>query len=673
MTKVLKLMVMYFLFVQFSHAQDVKFGKVSKEELQEEFYAKDSTADAAVLFRDVRISFVYLESVGFVVQQKIHERIKIYNKGGFEHGTVVEALYQGNSGTNETLTGLKATTYNLVNGNVEKTKLKKSDTFKEESSKYYIREKFTMPNLKEGSVIEYQYVINSPFYSSFNEVTLQYDIPIVNQKIEVSIPEYFIFKNISKGYLFYELKKTVKSGNITFTNKTRSGGGQYTPISTSYSSSNLDFKINVSSISMQDVPALKEEVYVNSMENYRSAIKYELQYTDFPNSVIENYSGTWEKVVKNIYENVEFGSQLKLKQYYKTDLEQLLSGKITEKEKAEAIYTYVKSRMSWNGLLGYYTDNGVKKAYKEKSGNVADINLMLVSMLRNAGLKANPVLVSTRSNGVPLFPTRYGFNYVVAVVNLNGANVLLDATSNYSKPNMLPVRTINWAGRIVHENGSSSTIPLQPNYKSLESIMMSVSISENGKSEGKIRRFCKDYVAYKFRVNNSDIGEETYLEKLEEKFNGIEITDYSVKNKEVIGKPVMESISFNKENTSEVIGDKMYLSPLLWFAQKENPFKTEVREYPVDYGYPWVDKHVININIPEGYKVESMPSPLKAVVGDGIGQFIFQIINNNGILQVKSDLSINQSLISSQDYQGLKDFYKAVVEKQTEKVVLSKI
>jgi hypothetical protein len=66
-------------------------------------------------------------------------------------------------------------------------------------------------------------------------------------------------------------------------------------------------------------------------------------------------------------------------------------------------------------------NEGVKKAYKDKTGNVAEINLMLTAMLRYAGLNANPVLVSTRSNGIAIFPNRTAFNYVIAAVE-NGSS-----------------------------------------------------------------------------------------------------------------------------------------------------------------------------------------------------------------------------------------------------------
>jgi hypothetical protein len=52
------------------------------------------------------------------------------------------------------------------------------------------------------------------------------------------------------------------------------------------------------------------------------------------------------------------------------------------------VFNHVKN-LKWNGYYGYSCNDGVKKKYKDKTGNVAEINLMLTAMLRYANLNAN--------------------------------------------------------------------------------------------------------------------------------------------------------------------------------------------------------------------------------------------------------------------------------------------
>ncbi|MFX0557433.1 transglutaminase [Maribacter sp. CXY002] len=650
-------------------AQDYKFGQVSKEEINETQYAKDSSASAVVLYRNQSLYFKYTQDIGFHVITNIHERIKIYNKDGFKYAMVSETLYK-NGSSKESISGVKAFTFNLEGGKVVKQKMDKSGIFSNSLNKYRDEEKFTLPNVKEGSVIEYEYQITSPFYYSIDEIDLQYNIPIKKQEIAIAAPEYFVFKPIMKGYLAIKPKYGTKLGNINFTNKRRSEGFSGP---TSYSTNTLSYTINTTDYVMSDVPALKEEPFVNHMDNYRSAVNYELQYVQLPQSSRESYTTTWEQVITKIYESDGFGDQLKPSRYYEEDLEALVAANGTEAELMFAIYSFVQERMSWNNFNGYTVYKGVKEAYQEKSGNIADINLLLTSMLQKAGLDANPVLVSTRDHGVPLFPTMEGFNYIIAAVELNGETILLDASNKFAEPNLVPTRALNWYGRLIKKDGTSVILDLTSQKVNLENINLTVNLTESGNISGKYRKYHFDYKAYLFRNENSSIAKETYLEQLENTYGGMEISSYEVKNKKTLGKPVIESFSFDLENQASVVGDKIYFSPLFFMAMEENPFKLEERKYPIDFTYPWQEKYVISVVLPEGYKVESLPKNLAMALRDDLGSFKYQIVQIDKGLQIVFSININNSLLAASYYSELKEFFKIAIEKQTEKVVLSKI
>lgn len=650
-------------------SQDFKFGKVSKEELSEKVHPLDSSASASVLYRSRKVRFNYIQGVGFKVMTEVHQRVKIYTKEGFDHATISQLLYKNDSDI-EFVTGLKAYTYNLENGKIEKSKMEKSAVFKTSRSKYRDEEKFTLPNVKEGSVIEYEYEISSPFYAYIDEIDLQYDIPIKKQQIAIEIPEYFMFKPLMKGYLPIAPKFGIKNGTINYTTKNRSN--RYTA-SSNFNSGTVNFKIHTANYDMDNVPALKEEPYVNAMDNYRSGVKYELQYVQFPDEPRESFSTTWEDVIKKIYKSDSFGDQLKSGKYFKDDLEKLMAATSSESELIAAIFLHVQHRMNWNEFYGYGADKGVKKAYEERSGNIGDINLILTSMLQEAGLNANPVLVSTRDHGVPMFPTREGFNYVIASVEMNDGTVLLDATNKYTKPNLLPTRALNWYGKMIKKDGTSKTLNLIPKRVSRESVNMSVVLESNGDIKGKERKTYTDYDGYSFRNRFAAADEDDYLEKLENKYGGMEITDYGIKNKKTVGKPVMESFAFNLEGQADVIGDNIYFAPMFHLALTENPFKQEERNYPIDFTYPWQEKYVMNITLPEGYRLTSKPENMNMALIDKLGGFKYQIIDNGNSLQVMVDMKINEAVVSANYYPDLKELFKNIVEKQSEKLVLSKI
>lgn len=112
-------------------------------------------------------------------------------------------------------------------------------------------------------------------------------------------------------------------------------------------------------------------------------------------------------------------------------------------------YEFVRDNFAWNGDYGKYVEDDLKDVYKTRSGNAAEINLTLIAMLNACGVAANPVLVSTKENGIPMFPTLEGFNYVIAGVDLGEELILLDATEKFGNPNILTERVYNWEGRLV--------------------------------------------------------------------------------------------------------------------------------------------------------------------------------------------------------------------------------
>jgi len=647
-------------------AQNYNFGKVSKEELEEQFHPLDSSASAAYLYKHRETFFEYIQGDGFKLITEIHERIKIYNQDGFNYATQQVSLYHSGS-TREEATNIKGYTYNLTGKKIEETKLKRDGIFRTEQSEYFDQTKFTMPNVKVGSVIEYKYRIQSPFASNVDEFVFQHNIPVKKLYAKFEAPEYYSFKVNTKGYLRIIPKNESVNDEITFSEKSRSSTG------TSFSSSDLNFTKNVSVYELENVPALKEEPYVNNINNYRSSVKYELSYTRFPNAPIDYVSTTWEDVIETIYGSSSFGDELEKTGYYEDEVDAIISNISDPKKRAALIFDFVKSKVKWNGYYGKYTNDGVKNAYKDHVGNSAEINLMLTSMLRYAGLKAYPVLVSTRENGVPLFPTREGYNYVIGYVKFPEGSMLLDATNKYSVPNVLPFRTLNWQGRIIAENGGSSLIDLYPADKSENNISMMVTLDEEGNLEGGYRSIKTNHRALSFREEYIGVDEGDFLEKLENKYGGLEISDYTVKNENDLSEAVQESYKFIKESQADIIGDKLYFSPMFFLRTDENPFKLEKRDYPVDFGYPSSVNFRIIVNLPEGYKIESMPEPGAFMMPDNLGLFKYNISGNDKMIQVSVESEINQSIITPLYYDALKAYFSQLVEKEAEQIVLTRI
>lgn len=111
---------------------------------------------------------------------------------------------------------------------------------------------------------------------------------------------------------------------------------------------------------------------------------------------------------------------------------------------------------------------------------------------------------------------------------------------------------------------------------------------------------------------------------------------------------------------------------MLYFTGKQNPFKQDEREFPIDFGYPWQDKYMINITLPEGYVVESLPKPAAVAMEENIGSFKYNAAVQGNLIQISVTLDINYPNVSNVYYKTLKDFYQMVIDKQNEKIVLKR-
>lgn len=665
MKRIIVLIVICLAFVK-ADAQKYKFGKVTIEDFKNNVYAKDTSANAVILNSYRNTYFKHDHPDGWILVTEVHQRIKILNKDGLDYATKKIPLYKSGKREEKAL-NIKGYIFNEENGKVKVEKLKKKSIFKEEKSKYWDQTSFTMPNASVGTIVQWSYKIKSPFWK-IDDLIIQEDIPTESFYARIETLSYFDFNEIVKGIYTIRPKKSeeIRNVNVNYEQSTSSA------LTDATRNANVKIKAYTSEYELNDIPALKEEPYLNNLDNYRAKIFYELRSVQFPNSGLRQYSTTWDKVIKTINEDKDFGKQLQKTSFLQEEGRKIMQGNDTYAKISKA-FDFVKSKMTWNGNYGKYTRKNLNKAYKEGTGNVSEVNLMLVALLRESGLKANPVLVSTRKHGVPVFPTLEGFNYVVASTEIGDKIVLLDATDKDLPVGLLPPRALNWEGTMVFDNGQFKKVNLLPTEHSQLNSMMNVNINEDGSIEGKRSTSVNNLDAYAYRKAYKNRTQEELEESIMNDNEYDDLSDLEMKNIKDLSKPVSQLYNFELDDGAEVVGNEIYFSPLFSLALDSNPFVLEDRLFPIDFTYPKNRKRIVNIKLPEGYEVTSLPKPMKMNLPDGLGSFLFNISETPNGINVMSTFKINSAIIPVHRYQELKEFYNQRVKKETEKVVLKKI
>lgn len=635
------LLILLLSSAQQSEAQTSKFGEVSNEELTMKQYPLDTAAEAVILFDKGNTKF---GARGIVMER--HVRIKVLKKAGYDWANFeVPYIMKGR------VMELKGTTYNLVNGSVVQSKLDPKSAFDEKFYEDWYLKKFTMPNVKEGSVIDVTYTIQlvAAFFN-LPDWEFQRTIPTVWSEYQAEIPTNLTYRFLMQGY--HPLYQYNKQSKAAYT--TTGSNYQYTWI-------------------MKDVPALKEESYITTLKDYQTRLEFELQQVQVPGKLAQQVTGSWEEVTKTLMKSERFGNQITGRTGLKSIVTPLIAECKTKEETAEKIYDHVRNRMTWNKGYGFLTTSlTLRKAYDDAKGSIGDINLMLIAMLREANLDANPVLVSTRSNGRPPLdsPLLSKFNYVVAHVVLNDKEILLDASESLLPFGMLPKRALNGEGHLI-KLGANRWVALAPHTHS-QFIAINAAFTATGELTGELTESADGHYAFDLRRSMLEQGEAKFTENLTQTTGNYRLSNPVFENKDNIRKPLQIRYEVSTGGTGQ-LADLIYLNPLLTYSKTENPFKLSERKYPVDFVHPIDETIIANYTIPAGYVVDELPKGIAVSLPENGGKYTFMVQQNGDKLQVMSRISLNRPVFYAEEYTYLKEFYNQIISKQAEQIVLKKV
>jgi hypothetical protein len=654
----------------FAQKSPIKFGKIEVEEILISEEERNSGAPAIVLSDFGETKFTYYD-VGSIFQMTFERvtRIKIISKEGFKWADVSIPYYHDGSAKEQVLS-LKGFTYNLNGSKVEKSKLTNSSIFTEAINSYWNAEKFSMPEVKEGSVIEYTYIVKSEFYSHLREWEFQWEIPVNWSEYIVTVPEYFNYQPLMQGYIpLTERTTNQEMVYLTTTSAQRTTTGLTT--STQMATDKIQYRDNTTRYLIKDAPALKEEPFITTTENYKSKIIHELNFIKFPNSNPINYMDSWEGLNKRYLENEDFGKQLGRTGFAK-DLLGPISQMASDLEKLQAVHKLVTTKMKWNESSRRYSDGNLKKIFEEGIGSSADINLMLTGFLKEVGIEADPVILSTRSNGYirEQFAVSDQFNYVICRALIGDKSYLIDATEPFLPISVLPVRCMNGRGRIISQK-FPSWIDLMKSPAAIQNITINLKLDQTGNAEAKVDREYKGYLAFNAAKSYMERGEENYITRLKENHQNWDISAVRV-NAENPNEVVMENYSANITAVAASTGNLLYLNPILIEKTETNHFVTDDRKYPVEFGYPWSEEITSVIELPEGFVIDEIPKNISLALQNKAVTFDYQVITHDNKVEVTSQLKINQPVIQASDYSGLREIWSQIVSKHAEQIVLKK-
>jgi hypothetical protein len=667
------------LFFQYGFSQDktaYKFGKISAADFGVTAPVSDSGASALIIADIGSTSFEGNNRGFFVLVFTRYLRVKILNKGGFSIGDRNIRLYHSkDKNVSEKLFSVRGSTFNLERGVIIETKLDENSIFDEAYNKEITHKKFSLPALKEGAIFDLEYTIKSPYNNRLQPWDFQSEYPCLWSEYVVTIPPPFHYVVRTQGDNVFDIN-TSKPVFESFMISTQNGSDRSEVLRLTGSSLQHRWV-------KKNVPAIREEPFISSLDNYFSRVTFQLnyfqwvtpEYTDDKHNYLENWSST----SKTLLADEDFGLALDRANTWMTDeIKDFARGSGSDEETARKVYSYVRDNFKIVNKDGYtvesiWLQSPLRNVFDSRKGNVAEINLLLVAMLRHTGIKADPLILSTRRNGIAsaVYPLIDEYNYVVCIANIGNKIFTLDATRPFNDFGQLSEQCYNGYGHVMNESNSMPILFSADSVYETSVTNAFITNDEKGKPSGTIKTVYGKSGSYNLRNEIRNSSEKVYAGKVETTAGSeMVISNVGFDSLNKLNFPV--ALHYDVELSMLASGDILYFNPMLNAGYQTNPFKSMQRRYPVDMPYKMDFTYFLNMEIPAGYQVEEIPKSAKVAYNGNEGSFEYLIQKNDNNIQMRVKLKLNKAYFDMDEYAGLRDFFAFVVKKEGEQIVFKK-
>ena len=625
-----------------------KLGAISKEECEMKTYEADTSAAVVILWQKEEVKVDFDLNRGDVYKKgNFTRRIKVLKEEGKSYA---DDYYLANIKFNENFSRLQVTTYNMENGAVVPTKMNKKDVIRSQYTDNVTKYAYAAPNVKVGSVIEIYYEYESTQYFFIPDYYFQLSVPVNLNEYTIGLPNWLTTNRMQRGCGAIQSERTTENGADL---------GTYYPGN----------KLVVDSYRAIDMPAMKKETFCYCPSQYRTAVSYDVTALTLPGAYVD-YSRTWGDVVKAINDS-EIAKRLKADCKYKDEVDAIMSKDMTEPEKIAAIAELTRGKVEWDGKSSILPKTAAE-ILKARTGNDADINSLAATAYRRAGFKVTPVFVRGRSSGMLIKqkPAQDSFDsFILKVTSPDGSNeYYIDPSDKLGYVNILCNEFLTDSGFAV-EGDEYQWVDLRTLVKNTSTLIVSAAVSSDGTLSGKINCVYSGSEARDEKsFHNKAEKEEDIIEKLEQNF-GAEISDYIATGYSEYSNRCQEKMNFTQK--CDCTPDMIIVNPFLIEFQSEDSFRAETRDFPVDFDHCFSVNYRLTLNIPEGYVVEQIPSPVR-YVSPLPSSTMIQCAQNGTTIQLMYKFDLNTIFAEKEKYQDIKTYWDQICTIYKQKIILKK-
>lgn len=613
-----------------------EFGDITPDEKALTECPFDKEADAVVIFDEA--SSDHNDEHNLITMRRI--RMKILKQKGVRYGDIEIVYHSKDDG--EYVGDIEAYTCNYNGAMADIKKVTSSSIYRKKINEIFSVVKIAMPDVKPGSIIEYKYTTTAKHYGYLDDWYFQKELPVMHSHFSL-----VILPNTEFAYQVH------KSDQLPVVIKQDKGSGR------------IYFEMN-------NIAGLRDEPYMDAEKDYLQHVEFQLSGYQGVFGGTTKYMTTWDEVTRELMSRPEFGGQLNKNLSNSDELINAVKMLPSAYDKMAKVYDYVEKNFTWNGIRSLRTVEGVKDTWEKKKGSSGDINLLLINLLKEAGLEVYPLLVSERGNGKvnAEYPFVDQFNKVMAYVLIDNRKYILDAVGPYTPPFMIPFSVINTKAFIVNRKKGGIITLTETAKKDRNLVIIQAKVTEAGAMQGDASIESSDY-ARLTRLRAWEQSREQFREHYLTSYQtGLHVDSLVVNNIDNDSMDLEQKFHFTVPPTES--GDYKLVNLNLFSGIAKNPFISDIRFTNIDYGCLQFQTVIEQIELPSTLKVDGLPKNIRMIMPDTSIILSRMIILKDNILSVRFSIETKRSVFTADEYDYVRNFYKKMAEIMNEQIVLKK-
>jgi len=612
-----------------------KWGKVTDEEWNLTPPPQMPEADAVVLFD---IGQCEITRNGIIFDR--HVRKKIFNK----EATAEAASIEIRCWEDDKIKFVNAQTLTPDGGII---KIGRKEFFEKKSDDWLIKT-FAFPAVEDGVIVEYRYRRVHRRYPWLDPWHFQSDLFTLRSTFRLLLPEHFTYNFVAINLSPAEKKpvqEVVYQDGERVTQFMWELRDLYPDIDEPHSGLKNDYR---------------KSLYYQ-LESYRSAVQY------------EQFAEDWANIGYRV--NQWFTDYADGCSAFQGIADSLCTGLTTDNEKAECLYNYVRNTYdtrdgNYSGYAHYLHDN-MQQMLDTRHGRASEKNLLLMSLLRAAGLEAYPLLIGTRnfSGFSENVQQLWQFNHLICYVAENPDGYALDTGDRSIPYPYLPAYDLVYGGLLVDGKNSRSIQLFNRERKSGRDLTATFILREDGSAICSTHVSLSGHVMIGYRELQREPAKK---EMIRGKILRNRDLKFDVIHAAVFRDTAADTMCFDFQlefhNLDEHVGDNLLFTPCIFFVSK-HPFSAERRQFPIDFQFSAVYKHCIKVRIPGGMKIVHVPEDI-SLHTEGL-RYSQLVLPHTDRVEIRSTFKVTESMIRPNQYSSVREIYDAMVNAGSEKIAIT--